>query len=594
MFDLVLRRPETSATANYILMKKIIGFLTSPRFLFFYIVLSLAVPNVALCFTEHMPVQACVANVVLPVSLYALLMTLSKKTGRQVWFLFLIVFFAAFQIVLLYLFGRGVIAVDMFLNLVTTNPGEAMELLNNLVPAVATVFILYLPLLVLAAMSWARHRTEDVVFLKRVRRYSWCGMAAGAVLIALCYAAYPKDSDFDYRAEDHVYPANIFYNLYLACRESGRVADYRKDVASFRFNARSAHDADSAEVYVLVIGETARADNFQLYGYERETNPLLSKTDGLSVFRHVLSQSNTTHKSVPMLLAAASAENHARLYREKSLITAFREAGFHTSFISNQQPNHSFIDFFGDEADDFVFIRSAVSVITGDVTAQTSDERLLPYVKNILAKKRKKELIVLHTYGSHFNYRDRYPQSRAKFLPDTPTEAEPKNRAQLINAYDNTICQTDFVLHSIITMLGKSGAQAAMLYTSDHGENIFDDYRKRFLHASPTPASHGIHVPLLVWTSASYRAEYPAVVSALNANRAKDVQSSASVFPTMLSIAGISAPCVADVMPLSLANPTYRCGARRYLNDHNRSVTLKQAGFSDIDFEQLKKWGVGL
>ena len=55
MFDLVLRRPETSATANYILMKKIIGFLTSPRFLFFYIVLSLAVPNVALCFTEHMP-----------------------------------------------------------------------------------------------------------------------------------------------------------------------------------------------------------------------------------------------------------------------------------------------------------------------------------------------------------------------------------------------------------------------------------------------------------------------------------------------------------------------------------------------------------
>ena len=47
-------------------------------------------------------------------------------------------------------------------------------------------------------------------------------------------------------------------------------------------------------------------------------------------------------------------------------------------------------------------------------------------------------------------------------------------------------------------------------------------------------------------------------------------------------------------MPLSLANPTYRCGARRYLNDHNRSVTLKQAGFSDIDFEQLKKWGVGL
>ena len=58
------------------------------------------------------------------------------------------IFFAAFQLVLLYLFGKGVIAVDMFLNLVTTNPGEAMELLDNLVPAVAGVFIVYLPLLI--------------------------------------------------------------------------------------------------------------------------------------------------------------------------------------------------------------------------------------------------------------------------------------------------------------------------------------------------------------------------------------------------------------------------------------------------------------
>ena len=94
-------------------MKKILALLTSPRFLFFYIVLTLAIPNVALCFTEHMPVLACIANIVLPVSLYAFLMTLSAKTGRQVWCMFLIIFFAAFQIVLLYLFGRGVIAVDM-------------------------------------------------------------------------------------------------------------------------------------------------------------------------------------------------------------------------------------------------------------------------------------------------------------------------------------------------------------------------------------------------------------------------------------------------------------------------------------------------
>lgn len=555
-----------------------------------YFFVALIIPNCVLANTEPYSVWTVEALILMPLGFYMMWSVALRRSGVMIWLAFPFIFFCAFQIVLLYLFGNSIIATDMFTNLLTTNPGEAGELLGNIYPSVVLVCVIYLPLLWLAAREIGHKR-----YITRTARMN-IGLT-GAALFALgllaLWPAYHVSED-RHVLRDEIFPLNVLYNLGLSGSEFRKSFNYEKTSAGFSYEAERTAEVPGREVYVYIIGEASRAMNWQLYGYGRETNPLLSKTDGLSVFRHVLSQSNTTHKSVPMLLAAASAENHARLYREKSLITAFREAGFHTSFISNQQPNHSFIDFFGDEADDFVFIRSAVSVITGDVTAQTSDERLLPYVKNILAKKRKKELIVLHTYGSHFNYRDRYPQSRAKFLPDTPTEAEPKNRPSLINAYDNTILQTDYVLHSIITMLGKSGAQAAMLYTSDHGENIFDDYRKRFLHASPTPASHGIHVPLLVWTSASYRAEYPAVVAALNANREKDVQSSASVFPTMLSIAGISAPCVADVMPLSLTNPAYRCGARRYLNDHNRSVTLKQAGFSDIDFEQLKKWGVGL
>ena len=579
------------------MLKSLLRRFTAPHFLYIYCVLSLAIPNVALCFTERMPLLACMANVVLPVAVYAWLMSLSANTGRQVWRVFLLVFFAAFQIVLLYLYGRGVIAVDMFLNLVTTNPGEAMELLGNLIPAVGTVVVVYVPLLVLASMSWARHRKEtNDRFLRLARRSSLVGIAAGAAIIVAAYAVYPKESDFDYRAEDHVYPANIFYNLYLATRESYRTAHYQDRVADYRFGARSTHPRDTSEVYVLVIGETARAENFQLYGYPRPTNPLLMQTPGLCIFSHVLSQSNTTHKSVPMLLSASSAEDHNRLYREKSIISAFREAGFHTSFVSNQLPNHSFIDFFGAEADDFVFIREDNSNDAGtgsvDLAAATSDERLLPYVKRILDRHRPKELIVLHTYGSHFNYRDRYPQQHAFFRPDTPTEAEAKNRPQLVNAYDNTIRQTDRLLHSIISMLSARGAEAAMLYTSDHGENIFDDARQRFLHASPVPSAHDIHVPLIVWTSTQYRHNYPHVVEALDANRLKDVQSSASVFPTMLSLAGINAPRVADVMPLSLANPAYCTTRRHYLNDHNRAMTLRQAGFDRLDLEELREWGV--
>ena len=72
-------------------------------------------------------------------------------------------FLAAFQLVLLYLFGRSIIAVDMFLNLTTTNSGEALELLDNLLPAVIGVFVVYIPALVLGGFSWARGNQLDIL-----------------------------------------------------------------------------------------------------------------------------------------------------------------------------------------------------------------------------------------------------------------------------------------------------------------------------------------------------------------------------------------------------------------------------------------------
>ena len=76
----------------------------------------------------------------------------------MLWILFLFLFFGAFQIVLLYLFGQSIIAVDMFLNLVTTNSSEALELLDNLTPAIIAVIILYVPALILGTISIVRKR----------------------------------------------------------------------------------------------------------------------------------------------------------------------------------------------------------------------------------------------------------------------------------------------------------------------------------------------------------------------------------------------------------------------------------------------------
>ena len=95
------------------------------RNLFYCFLFVLIVPNILLCITEQMSVGAKLTNILLPLGCYYTLMTLSRSSAKMVGYLFLFVFLGAFQIVLLYLFGKSVIAVDMFLNLVTTNSAEA-------------------------------------------------------------------------------------------------------------------------------------------------------------------------------------------------------------------------------------------------------------------------------------------------------------------------------------------------------------------------------------------------------------------------------------------------------------------------------------
>ncbi|MCM1078110.1 MAG: lipid A phosphoethanolamine transferase [Bacteroidales bacterium] len=552
----------------------------TPRLLFALLLTVLAIPNVALAFTENMSVPGKLANILVPVPALWLAMTLCRRPGKTVWTLFPLIFFAAFQIVLLYLFGRSVIAVDMFLNLVTTNPGEALELLDNLVPAVATVIILYVPVLILGICSIRRKEKLERTFLHRQRK-----IAAGFLLTGLLSLSAAYVSDEDYRIENDMYPVNVCYNLFLAVERADATAKYSETSAGFTFKARPTHAADSTEIYVLVIGETARAMNFGIYGYDRNTTPMLAKTNGLTVFTDVLTQSNTTHKSVPMLLSAASAEDYDCIYREKGIITAFREAGFHTAFFSNQRPNHSFIDIFGMEADEWRFIKAGA-----EADSNTSDDKLAGFLAEETAKGHRKLFVVLHAYGSHFNYRERYPRSAAVFRPDEATEAKASNRPELINAYDNTIRQTDRLLADIIAMLAKSGAAAAMLYTSDHGENIFDDSRGLFLHASPIPSYYDMHVPFLIWTSPAYRRSFPETEENLHGNSRKSVASNAAVFHTMLSMAGIATPYRND--SLSVASGRYTEMTRHYLNDHNKPVALDKIGLDKEDIDMLRHSGM--
>ncbi len=563
---------------------------SSGQFLYVYAVVALLLPNIALCYTECLAPWACGVNVLLPLSLYMLFFSVAKRPGKMIWWAFIFVFFAAFQLVLLYLFGTGVIAVDMFLNLVTTNPGEAMELLDNLAPAVVGVFVVYLPLLILGGVNIRRDSRLSVSFQQRVRHWA---MQIGAIGLFCLLASYLVVDD--YRMRNQLYPVNICYNLYLAFERNAASENYREASRDFKFEARSEHSATAPEVYVMVVGETARTHNFSLYGYPRNTNPLLSKTPGIKAFPNVTTQSNTTHKSVPMLLSAASAEDFERLFHEKGILAAFKEAGFHTVFISNQLPNHSFIDFLGEQADEHYFLKKEDAS-----QGNHYDEDLLQKLDEILPLadasssahyhyRYRKLFVVLHSYGSHFNYQERYPRSFAYFKPDSRSEAKSENRRDLLNAYDNTIRYTDYILHGIIERLQKwEGVQtktdgvydqptSAMLYTSDHGENIFDDERSLFLHAAPKASDYELHVPFIIWTSDGFSKQYPDILKALGENRPKQVQSSLSAFHTMLGIGGIQTRYRLD--EYSVASGKYHPTKLLYLDDHDEAIPQEDAKF---------------
>ena len=569
---------------------------SSGAFLYGYAVVALLLPNIALCFTECLAPWVCGANVLLPLALYMWFFSIARCPGKMVWWAFIFIFFAAFQLVLLYLFGTGVIAVDMFLNLVTTNAGEAMELLDNLAPAVVGVFVIYLPLLVLGIIHIRKKHQISVAFQHHVRKWVMEVGGIGLFCLLACYVVVD-----DYRMRNQLYPVNVCYNLYLAFERNAASENYREASRDFKFDARSEHDAEAPEVYVMVVGETARAHNFSLYGYPRETNPLLSKTPGIIAFPDATTQSNTTHKSVPMLLSAASAEDFERLFHEKGILAAFKEAGFHTVFISNQQPNHSFIDFLGEQADEHYFLKKEDAS-----KGNHYDEDLLKKLDEILPEadaslsghyRYRKLFVVLHTYGSHFNYQERYPRSFAYFKPDSRSEAKPENRQDLLNAYDNTIRYTDYILHGIVERLQKweklqakvlaktqaktlgatSQPTSAMLYTSDHGENIFDDDRRLFLHAAPKASDYELHVPFIIWTSEGFGKQYPGAWKALGENRTKQVQTSLSAFHTMLGIGGIRTPYRLD--KYSVASGKYHPTRLLYLDDHDEAILQEDAKF---------------
>ena len=549
--------------------------LNKQQFLALFTPLILIVPNVALNFTDHLPVMTSLVNIILPLGIYITVTTSFSRIGVTVWCLLPIMIFCGFQIVLLYLYGCSIIGVDMFLNVVTSNPDEISELLGNLIIAISSLVVIYIPFLVIATICICKGLMLKADFIKPWRNVGLAVTALGTVLLFLTYTVTPS-----FAVTNDIFPANVTKNLCLAFQRHAQIANYPETSARFTYNAISTHPDSIPEIYVYVIGETSRAQNWQLLGYDRDTNPELSKAENLTVFTRAITQSATTHKSVPMLLSPLTAEDFDSISNRKSIITAFREAGFYTSFLSNQRRNRSYTEYFGNEADTVVYLPDRAS-------SQQYDGELITLLNALIANhSHPKQFIVLHTYGSHFNYSERYPRSFAHFKPDDKTDANASDRPQLINAYDNTIRYIDSYIKQAIDTLQASHITSALIYASDHGEDIFDDSRNRFLHASPVPTYYQLRVPFIVWLSNAYISQFPEKYETMQANSQAIVSPSISLYNTTIDLAGISTPYFNQSASVSSTN--FNSPTLFYLSDRNEPILMDSTTLHRLDYNLLK------
>lgn len=250
-------------------------------------------------------------------------------------------------------------------------------------------------------------------------------------------------------------------------------------------------------VFVLVIGEAARAQDFSLYGYARETNPLL-KGDGVVAFPGARSCATYTTASLRCMLSYTGASGISA--NDEPLPSYLHRHGVEVIWRTNN---------FGEPPITVSRYESAEQIRKGcshDCARLAYDEVLLDGLDAELraGSDQEKTLIVLHQGGSHGPlYSKKYPPEFEKFKPACRSvELQKCSSAELVNAYDNTIVYNDFFLHRLIQLLKSDERRpVVMMYMSDHGESLGEG--GLYLHGVPNAfAPDGQRaVPLLVWMS---------------------------------------------------------------------------------------------
>ena len=431
-----------------------------------------------------------------------------------------------------------VIDTTMLVNVLQTDPREAGDLLNWRMAAA---------LLLLAAppLVWLLRRP--------VRRLGWWRQLWHGVLLILAAVLVGVGSlllvfqDFAATMRNHTqlrYLINPLNSLYAVADLTTR--PLRMDTRTLAPLGRDAQLGTSyatqaqPPLLVLVVGETARAANFTLNGYERPTTPLLSARQDLANAPDAWACGTSTAASLPCMFShLGRAEFGKRKTDAEGLLDVLQHAGLGVVWIDNQSG-----------------CKGVCDRVTEIGTARLADAQLCPggdcqdtimlrdldaHIAALPPERRARGVVVvLHQMGSHGPaYAKRSLPAHKRFTPECQTNAlQQCSREQVVNAYDNSIVATDFFLNATIEWLQARAhqAQTALLYVSDHGESLGEN--NLYLHGLPYAIAPDVqkHVPWIAWLSPALQARSGVTTACLQRQWARQRLSHDNYFHSVLGL----------------------------------------------------------
>ncbi|MFL2660202.1 MAG: phosphoethanolamine transferase [Alphaproteobacteria bacterium] len=427
---------------------------------------------------------------------------------------------------------------DMVVNFAKTDTAEA-DSYFNLYSFLFVTLIGAIPAIIIARvkfkpMKWYNHILHRLYLI----------IIALGILFS-CGSFLYKEYTFILRNNHHLYVKMVpvyLGNVYKYVRDT-----YFSDPLPYRVQGLDAKlipaKNDKPNLFVFVIGETARAKNFSHYGYERETNKYTQKQDVI-VPKNVSSCATSTAKSLPCMLSSLKRTDYSYSIADSqdNVLDILYRAGASVLWIDNNSSDYNVAK---KERVKKKFTDSDNAKYCKDKVCY--DMLLLNnFDDEISALEKDNKFVVFHTIGSHGpKYYQRYPKEFEVFKPacNNPEVSRCDNK-HLINTYDNSILYTDFVLSEIIEKLKtyQDKYNVAMLYVSDHGESLGEN--GIYLHGIPYSIALKVQtkIPLIMWVPDQYADANGIDKKCLlkNANDKSNEYSHDNIFHSLLGAYGVS------------------------------------------------------